>query len=241
MILRHSPRFVPLALMLALLLLPRTSLGLGSGPNPEVQVIGRLQDVMHGDASAKVRLDLLELKHLFALGPAAGKDGEIAVLDGIPYWARVNETGGATLENTRAIAAAMLVFAKVETWRESPLALSSPLGAEKDWATTIENAAVAQGLDIERAFPFRLSGDFSQVTFHILRHEDSQVRFEENAVQAEVIGFYSRHHEGVFTHKGSSIHFHFVSPPRGLAGHIDALLAKPGNAIRLLLPQAGPR
>ncbi len=55
-----------------------------------VRWIGAQRDVLGGDVSGKVALaSLAGLPHLYALGPRAGVTGEITVLDGVPWIARV--------------------------------------------------------------------------------------------------------------------------------------------------------
>lgn len=49
-----------------------------------------------------------------------------------------------------------------------------------------------------------------------------------------IVGFYSRHHAGVFTHHSTRLHMHTVNPTTGHVGHVDALTL--GADARLYLP-----
>ena len=46
-----------------------------------------------------------------------------------------------------------------------------------------------------------------------------------------IIGFYSKRHEGIFTHRGSYVRMHVVTE-NGLSGHIDEIVASPDLKVR---------
>src|SRR5262245_61357402 len=71
-----------------------------------------------GRASAKVSLaDLAALPDLYALGPCAGLDGEITVLDSRPYVSKLRgESDRYVVDRTFNHDAIFLVWAQMRTW-----------------------------------------------------------------------------------------------------------------------------
>jgi len=60
------------------------------------------------------------------------------------------------------------------------------------------------------------------------------LNLEATGKKATVVGFFSRNHEGVFTHSGSRAHLHVVLE-KGDSGHVDELRA--GPQVKLILPR----
>ena len=50
---------------------------------------------------------------------------------------------------------------------------------------------------------------------------------------ATLLGFFSKHHQGVFTHHGENTHFHFVDEEKRLTGHVDAVGIKAGALFKV--------
>ena len=50
---------------------------------------------------------------------------------------------------------------------------------------------------------------------------------------AIVVGFFSKHHVGVFTHMGHTVHAHVIDPRSGIGGHADELAVRAGSVLRL--------
>jgi hypothetical protein len=65
-------------------------------------------------------------------------------------------------------------------------------------------------------------------------HADSALNLTSGE-RVTIIGFYSKAHEGVFTHHGSYAHLHILLP-NGDSGHVDEL--EVGPEIELLLPRS---
>jgi acetolactate decarboxylase len=194
--------------------------------------------MQEGNLSASVSLDTLDLANLYALGPVAGLQGEIAVIDGHVYVAR--RKGTAVDTGSALPAAAMLVHSRVKRWLEVPLGDSTVDLAAVESA--IEAAAARHGYDLEKPFAFRIEGGISGWS-HIIHWESGVKHTMENHKQFALsgpiaapmlIGFYSRHHAGVFTHHSTRLHMHVVNPATGYVGHVDELRLG-ANAI-LFLP-----
>lgn len=213
--------------------------GTAAPAQPPVGVYGAMRNIMQdGNLSAAVSLDTLDRSHLYALGPVAGLQGEIAVLDGRVYTAQKEGAGVDT--SSISPAAAMLVYSRVKRWVEVLLSNSAAdLAAVQ---SAIEAVAARQGIDLEKPFAFRIEGGISGRS-HLIHWEEGTEHTMDNhkqfaltaAIDAPMlIGFYSRHHAGVFTHHSSPLHMHVVNPQTGYVGHVDEL--RLGADARIFLP-----
>ena len=122
-----------------------------------------------------------------------------------------------------------------------------PLGAKIDNHAQLENQiealATKAGIDTSKPFPFKLEGRLDSLDYHILvpkKHQQAQASHNEGAkkisaknADVEIIGFFSKNHEGVFTHKGSFAHLHVVER-HGYSGHVDEIGAS--ASVRVLFP-----
>lgn len=137
-----------------LLLLLASAVFASASAQPPVGVYGAMRRIMQdGNLSAAVSLDTLDRTHLYALGPVAGLQGEIAVVDGRVYVARRGDNG---VDTTSAPpAAAVLVYSRVKRWAEVPLRNNAAdLAAVQ---SAIEAAAARQGLGSVDSYSWRSS------------------------------------------------------------------------------------
>lgn len=192
---------------------------------------GTMKAVHHGDVSGKVPLQRFSgRKHLYALGPVAELDGEVTIIDGTAHIAQVRN-GEIKTSNSYAISASFLVWAEVSAWR-TPIPLGKNAENLSQLEVLIEALGREHGLDLSSPFPFILDGSFDLADFHVLsapptpasgvNHRDSAKNFSIKQTKGKIIGFFSTHHEGVFTHHGSATHLHILLE-NGLSGHVDAL------------------
>lgn len=202
---------------------------------------GALRDVQSGDVSGKVPLqEFAGKQNLYAVGPLANLGGEITAIAGKFYISRV-KNGDVEVDSDLSASASFLVWSEVAAWKPSV-----PLGAKIDNHAQLEKQlealATKAGIDTSRPFPFRLKGVVDSVDYHILTpqtrqhhasHSEGAKRISSKSVDAEIIGFYSKNHEGVFTHKGSFAHLHVVE--RDSSGHVDELSLSAD--VRVSFPQ----
>jgi acetolactate decarboxylase len=207
---------------------------------------GAARNVMMGtDLSSTVKLDtLLNAEHLFALGPIHDLQGEITVFDGVPYTSRSNSgTISTTIDS--AVRAPFLVYAYVQNWISVDVETS--ISSMEGLANLIDSVARVYGYAKDAVFPFRLHANWDKADFHIImrdsletehsheRHDKAKQKFTDHNTSADLVGFYSMHHEGVFTHRGEFIHVHFLRSDRSATGHLD-LLNHRGN-VTIFLPE----
>ena len=203
----------------------------GNSHSGDVSWKGALRKVHSGDAVATVQLkDILGSPGLHGVGPVAGLDGEITILGGKAIVSRVRD-GNVASEEGSATGAAFLVWSDVKTW-SAPQPVGSGVTSHTALEQRIESLASKSGVDTGFPFAFRLKGTVSSLEFHVLTphrtgqasggHSDAAKKIELKNELVEIVGFFSKNHEGVFTHKGSVAHLHVVTAG-GITGHIDEI------------------
>lgn len=204
---------------------------------------GSLREVHGGDVSGKVPLlQFAGKQNLYAVGPAADLDGEVTAIGGKIYIARVRH-GDVRTDGDLSTMASFLVWAEVPAWKPA-VQLGTRTNSHAQLEKQIEALAIKAGIDTSKPFPFKMEGVFDSVDYHILvpkkhqqvqaGHGDGAKKVSARSADAEIIGFFSRNHEGVFTHKGSFAHLHVVER-NGNSGHVDEISAS--QNIRVFFPQ----
>jgi acetolactate decarboxylase len=193
---------------------------------------GTLRAFHGGDVSGKVPLQQFsERKNIYAVGPVAGLDGEITAIDGKFHIARVKQ-GRIITDSDLSTTASFLVWSEVSAWKQ-PVVLGEKMGDHGQLEKQIEFLAAKEGVDTTKPFPFIIEGTVESVDYHILvpkklrqadsGHSDSAKKISSKNVAAKVIGFFSKNHEGVFTHRGSAAHLHILES-NGSSGHVDEIV-----------------
>jgi alpha-acetolactate decarboxylase len=208
-----------------------------------VRTYGALREIMHeGKTEAHAELaSLPEGRHTYALGALSGLRGEVTVLDGTIWLAYPNDDGTPRVqaEKSSAERATLFVSAQVDRWRRVRLERDlSP--AEFD--AGFEALAAAQGVDTGKPFPFRIDGTFRDLRWHVVDgrkvaggghadHVRSAVSGALPEASGTLVGFFSKAHQGVFTHMGSNSHLHVVAPDAKISGHVDAVTVPAGVEV----------
>jgi len=216
-------------------------------PAWKVRWAGAQKNVMAGDLTAHITLKSLEdLSHLYAVGPLENLIGEITILDSQTSISRVTPSG-VTLETGFGHSACFLAYAQVESWREVPL--PATVRSEKDLERYIPEVAATVGIDPDKPLPFLLSGGVKRIELHILNktdglphnpalHNKAKVHYTIVGGEADLIGFYSSSHKGVFTPGESVLHIHARVGTGALSGHVEEVTLT--DRTRLYLPQVLP-
>jgi len=218
------------------------------GVGMNVRWVGAQRDVLGGDVEGKVDLrTLLAAPHLYALGPRAGVSGEITVLDGEPWIARVvDRRVHVTADPDHR--ACFLVYDYVHAWREN--VETESVDDEKQLTDVVLRAAAEAGLAADQPLIFLLRSPAATITFHVLdkrdglphspeRHERAKVRFEVERQPVEVLGFCSSGHRGIFTPRDSDLHLHFRTLDGQTSGHVEHIALEPGAVIAVPMISAG--
>lgn len=208
----------------------------------DVKVVGAMKNVMwKGELESRIDLDTISDKNgLYGLGPVSYLTGELLINDGKSYVSKVTSDSTMRLEKTFDASAPFLVYGNVTEWNEIEV---------PDTVKTIED--VEQLIDeltseLKRPFAFKLIGKISTAVIHIQNlPKGTQVSSPDEAHQgqtnytianedAEIIGFFSTDHKGVFTHHDSYLHMHLITKDESKMGHLDELEI---GEMKLYLPK----
>ncbi|WP_310394923.1 hypothetical protein [Hymenobacter sp.] len=215
---------------------------------PAVRVYGAMRNFMMGpDLGGKVKLAALPTPHLYALGVAANLRGELLAFGGPATLTTVAPGGITTTRPAPAgTQAALLVTAQVPRWQAVPV--PTALRHFPDLERLVARTAARRGLDTTQPLPFRLSGRPLAVRYHVMdwprpagehkleNHKQYAAKglFTKNQ-PVEMLGFFSREHQSIFTHHTTFVHLHARPAGQPFAAHVDSLRFAPGTAI-LYLP-----
>ena len=211
---------------------------------PVVRVSGALRTIMmEGDLSAHIQLDTLDKHHLYALGPVAGLKGELMVLDGQVYSSTRNGNDLLNQQN-KISSAAMLVYTLVEKWKA--ITFKANIMGYEALEKLIETTAKTHGYDLDKPLVFKLQGLPQKAGYHVIhwkagaRHtmeNHRQYAYEGQILHSPVtlLGFYSIHHQTVFTHHTTFMHVHMLEDKNKITGHLDQIELK--GPITIYLPE----
>lgn len=215
-----------------------------AGPGFTLSYVGRMRDViMTGDRSAKLSLrELRRTGHRYGLGPVAELDGEIIMVDGHITHSAVDADGRVKVAEVEDASVPFFVWADVSKWERTALRPAfASIGALSD---AVGEAGLKAGLGT--VFPFMVTGRFRSLAYHIVKgrpgappgmdeHRKMQHSFDVADADATLLGFWSDHHQGIFTPADSKMHVHFVTGDQRAAGHLQGLTAT-AESLTLLLP-----
>ncbi len=198
----------------------------------EIKTISAMKKVMMGeDLSAHIDWDSIAKENLFAVCPMGRIQGEVTIVNGKMFTSKVNEKNEIVIENNWNIKSPFAVYAYVKSWHE--LEMNQGIANEDDLQMVVENAVKKLGLKTDKPFVFRIVGNFDKVDYHIISkpenekehnhdlHDKAKKHFSLNNVNGQLMGFYSKKHEGVFTHRGHYIHTHFIDDAETNMGHLE--------------------
>jgi acetolactate decarboxylase len=215
-----------------------------SSPVPEVKVVGALRNIMmDSDLSAHLNLDTLDKTRLYGLGPIAGLKGELMIIDGKVYSTAKDGDALSSQENKVSLAS-MLVYSTVHHWKA--ITLTTPVNDYKGLEELVKQMAEKNGYDVEKPFAFRVKATAQKATYHVIDWKEKVEHTSDNHKQfaftgtftekpVELLGFYSKHHKGVFTHHTTNMHIHVFERSSGTVGHLDEVQVD--GALTLYLPE----
>jgi len=198
---------------------------------PVIEVVGAMKNVMwKGELDGNIYLDTIANKAgLYGLGPLSELKGELLINNGISYASKVLSDSSMTVEKNYDASAPFFVYGNVMEWQ------AYDLPDEVKSVSDIERFIEEQIEDFDKAFVFKLSGKVKSAMIHIQNLPEGskvsspkeahvgQVNYTIEEVDAEIIGFFSKHHKGVFTHHDSFLHMHLITKNESKMGHLDAI------------------
>lgn len=198
---------------------------------PDIKIVGAMKNVMwKGELGSSIDLDTIsDKKGLYGLGPVSYLTGELLINNGKSYISKVTSDSTMTVEKTFDTSAPFFVYGNVTEWNK--IELPSDVKTIQDLKKFIDDKTT----EFKRPFAFKLIGQVSSAIIHIQNlPEGTNVSSPEEAHQgqtnynianedAEIIGFFSTEHKGVFTHHDSFLHMHLIIKDESKMGHLDEL------------------
>jgi acetolactate decarboxylase len=208
----------------------------------DIKIVGAMKNVMwKGELGSSINLDTISDKNgLYGLGPVSYLAGELLINNGKSYVSKVNSDSTMTVEKTYNTSAPFFVYGNATEWNE--IDLPSDVKTIQDLEKFIDGKTTK----FKRPFAFKLIGQVSSAIIHIQNlPEGTRVSSPEEAHQgqinynigiedAEIIGFFSTEHKGVFTHHDSFLHMHLITKDENKMGHLDELEI---GEMKLYLPK----
>jgi len=196
----------------------------------EVKISGEMKNVMRmGKLGGTISLDTLPQKNLYGIGPVEYLQGELMIFDGISYISKVETDSTMTVDTTFDVKAPFFVYAQVDDW-ESETLPDSITSLE-----TLEFYLDEKFKDRNEPVVFKIEGQIDSATIHIVNlPEGTKVSSKQEAHQGivyypiteakvDVLGFFSRKHQAVFTHHDTFMHLHLITKDREMMGHLDEI------------------
>ena len=207
-----------------------------------VVAIGAMKNVKwKGQLQGIILLDTIQNKKgLYGLGPQSYLTGELLINDGVVYLSQVKSDSTMLVTRTSKVEAPFFVYGNVTKWRTSTLPSSITN------IKTLEQYIDAQTQTFGRPFVFKLKGKISEAQIHIQNLPPGtkvsspreahigQVQYIIQDEEVEIIGFFSKEHQGVFTHHDTYLHMHLITRDQQMMGHLDWL--KISDKMKLFLP-----
>ncbi len=214
-----------------------------SSAQPPVTVVGQMRNVMwKGQLQGTISLDTIANKqHLFGLGPVDYLAGELLILDGTAYKSTVLTDSEMQVEEAHQAKAPFFAFANIPRWKEKGLPGHIQTIAQ------LESYLDRLTKTSARPFLFRLTGIVESATIHVVNlpkgaavssPEDAHVgktNYPITNERSEILGFFSKEHQAIFTHHDTFLHMHLITADRKKMGHLDEVRFKKGS-MRLFLP-----
>ena len=195
-----------------------------------IKTVAAMKDVMwKGELQGKINLDTISDKMgLFGLGPVSGLTGEILINDGTVYTSKVTSDSTMIVEKNKQVEAPFFVYGNVTNWQEIELP------KEVNDLNTLEKFIDETKANTTKPFIFKLKGMVDAAKIHIQNlpigtkvsspkeAHQGQVTYDLENEEVKIIGFFSRKHQGIFTHHDSFAHMHLITSDEKKMGHLDA-------------------
>ncbi len=208
----------------------------------DFHIVGAMKNVMwKGELGSSIDLDTLsDKKGLYGLGPESYLTGELLINDGRTYVSRVVSDSSMSVEETDQVSAPFFVYANVNEW--TAIDLPSDIKSISD----LEEFINRKMSEIKEPFALKLKGEVNHAEIHVQNlakgskvsspeeAHRGQVNYNLGETQVEIVGFFSRNHQGVFTHHDSFLHLHLITEDKSQMGHLDAMEIK---NMQLFLPK----
>lgn len=209
---------------------------------PDIKIVGAMKNVMwKGELGSSIDLDTISDKNgLYGIGPVSYLTGELLLNNGKSFVSKVTSDSTMTVEKTFDVSAPFFVYANVNEWNEFDL----PPNVKT--IQDLEKFIDEKTTEFKRPLAFKISGQVSSAIIHIQNLPEGtkvsspdeahqgQTNYNLENVDAEIIGFFSTEHKGIFTHHDSFLHLHLITKDESKMGHLDKLEI---GEMKLFLPK----
>jgi acetolactate decarboxylase len=198
---------------------------------------------------AAILVDTINAENLYAVGPVENLRGEILVWDNVAFVAAINEEKKPYLrKDVKNLKAIFLVYADVKEW-DTLLIEKKQVRSIAELESAIAYSASRYGLDTSSAFPFQVFARAKQGSGHIMYKDLSVILITPEDLQKaayvntftdqyiQMLGFYSQHHQTIFTHHDSYLHIHYRLRNKYQAGHLEEIYLDPEQELKILFPK----
>lgn len=228
---------------LLLCFLLSTSVALAQENTSKVHITGAMKNVMwKGQLQGTIYLDTIASKeNLYGLGPVEGLAGELLIIDGKAYKSTVKSATEMKVEETYKASAPFFVYGYANNFKE--LAIPAAVKDIEQLETFLEEKTGT----VKEPFIFKIKGAVKSAIIHVVNLPEGsivsspneahkgQVNYTIENKAVEIVGFFSRNHQSVFTHHDTFMHLHLITSDGSMMGHLDAVQFKPGE-VKLYLP-----
>ena len=208
----------------------------------KVQYSGEMKNVMwKGQLGGTIQPDTIAPKAgTYGVGPLEGLRGELLLTDGDLWQSTVTGPDTMKVEKAPGAKAPFFVYSKCTDWK----ALKVPDNARD--LPELEHFLDSLAKNMDVPFVFRIKGTVNIATIHVVNlAPGSKVSSPEDAHKgqesylifnepSEIVGFFSRHHQSVFTHHSTYMHLHLITDNKKMMGHLDRLFL--ANDATLYVP-----
>ncbi len=231
-------------LLIFLIILCFNALVEGQCLTGKVHITGEMRNVMwKGKLEGNIYLDTISNKSdIVGLGPLEYLGGEIIVIDGKSYKSIVISDSSMEVVETFNIKAPFFAHANISNWSEELLDVD--IQTIQQLESFLDNKLSGSS----QPFMFKLAGFVKEATIHVVNlpvgakvsspndAHKGQVKYQIEYQEAEIVGFFSKEHKGIFTHHDTYLHLHLMTKDKQMMGHLDELSIEKGK-MRLFLCQ----
>lgn len=206
---------------------------------------GSMSEVLKDNGEGKIQLsELKNIEHLYALGPLSKLRGEIIIWDSEPFESRSHK-GQVQVKSDWNEQAAFLVWASVPKWRK--IKVPPAVRSVELLDAWLDSMSGGPNTPLRSQYPFILKGHFGRISWYLANVQDDRTplsaqkhhmqRFfgQSKNLQAQVLGFYSPAHQGIFIPQGRHCHMH-VKVGQDLVAHLDDFDPHGDSGLTLYVP-----
>lgn len=193
-----------------------------------IKVSGKMSEVMwQGQLKGQIATDSLNTKNAYGLGPLEFLKGEILLIEGQTFISKVVDSITHEVVMVPSAKAPFFVYTANSDLRAIQL-VTNEYNLQD-----IEAQIEALFSTYKEPLLVRIDGLFKTVKVHSVNLPDGAAvaspaeahqgltTYDYHNIQGTIVGFFSRHHQSVFTHHDSFFHAHFISDDRKVLGHVD--------------------